>query len=119
MTVVWTLLAVMFFALLIQKVWAVLSKLIPEFLWNWFKVGKLDLNDFGTLVLGLIVAFSLWLNAVDLVLAEMGLTIATGWVGVLFTGIILAGGSNLVYDIFVKPKFELIEPYEPPDEGAA
>lgn len=51
-------------------------------------------------VLGVLFAYGLNVDLVTPTLEQAGITPALDWVGKLITGLVLAGGSNLIHDLW-------------------
>lgn len=75
---------VLFLAGIIERIWEQLKTVIPT-----------DNDEIGTMVLGILFAFAA--NA-DL-FAMIGLELEIPYLGVVATGILFSGGSNLLHDI--------------------
>lgn len=74
-------------AMLIEAVWET-GKMV-------WQDGKLQIDRIGTLVIGLVMAFALKLDLMDM----MGMTTFIPYVGTVMTGILISRGSSYVHDI--------------------
>ena len=75
---------------------AVAVKSIVEYVATWFVDGKIEWKQITTCVVGIMIALFFNLDAFE------GLGIASRFpvVSIVLTGIVISGGSNMVYDLF-------------------
>ena len=77
-------------AILVEAIWETLKMVWQE--------GKLNINQVGALVVGLVVAFSINLD----IFIAVGLEIVFPYVGVVASGILISRGGNYIHDLFSK-----------------
>lgn len=75
---------------------AVAVKAMVEYIFTWVVDGKLQRKQIVSFLFGELIAFSFGLDAFKLV----GIEAQIPYISVIITGLIISGGSNLVYDIF-------------------
>lgn len=84
----------------------VIIGILVESLWENSKMvwqdGKFNIDMIGSLVLGIILAFTLKLDFLQLI----NLSPIYDWVGIIATGVIVSRGGNFVHDLFAKFKGE-------------
>lgn len=71
-------------------------KSLVEYIFTWFVNGKLQKKQLVSFILGEIIAFSF---NVDL-FSAIGLISRVPYISTFISGLVLSGGSNLIYDIF-------------------
>ena len=86
-----------FFALAIERV-------VENFIAPVVPKERSVLLRYVALALGLLSAFAFNLDLTEPILDLAGLTPLVGWAGRIVTGVILAGGSNLISDWWPKAK---------------
>lgn len=77
-------------AMLIEAVWET-SKMV-------WQNGKLQIDRIGTLVIGLVMAFALRIDLLNM----MGITSFIPYVGTVMTGVLISRGSSYIHDIVKK-----------------
>lgn len=87
----WT--GAIFLAVVLERLMQFLVK--PKFPENfaWF-------IPYIAVIAGLFVAFAFNIDVIEPTMAELGLEPAVSWAGMLLTGLIIGGGSNLVHDLW-------------------
>ena len=74
---------------------AVFIKAIIDYISKWYVDGQLEWKQIASCISGILLAFAFNLNAFE----TLGIQ-GNHYVGVVLTGIVISGGSNLVHDAF-------------------
>lgn len=75
---------------------AVAIKSIVEYISTWFVDGKVEWKQIASCIGGVLVALFFNLDAFE----GLGIASQVPYVSVILTGIVISGGSNMVYDLF-------------------
>ena len=87
---------VIILAFLVEAIWENLKMI--------FQNGQIQFDRVGALITGIIVAIAMNLD----IFVVMGFDPVIGFIGVVFTGILISRGGNFIHDLFSK--------LEPPSE---
>lgn len=81
---------------------AVAVKSIVEYVATWFVDGKIEWKQIASCIGGILVAIFFGLDAFE----GLGIASRVPFVSIVLTGVVISGGSNMVYDLFSgkKPK---------------
>lgn len=74
---------------------AVFIKAVIDYIAKWFVNGEVEWKQIASCLSGILLAFAFNLNAFETLGIE-----GNHYVGIVLTGIVISGGSNLVHDAF-------------------
>lgn len=71
-------------------------KAIIEYVSTWFVDGNICWKQIASFLFGELIAFAYNLDAFQ----AMGISAKIPFISIILTGLVISGGSNLIYDIF-------------------
>lgn len=71
-------------------------KAIIEYISTWFVNGNIEWKQIASFLFGELIAFAYNLDAFE----AMGISAKIPFISIVLTGLVISGGSNLIYDIF-------------------